>query len=141
MSDVGVDVDPSDPTPPYEQVRRQLAAHIATGTLPAGTRLPPVRQLAADLALATGTVARTYRELESAGLVATRRGGGTTVLAQGPRTTLTQRRARLGELAARFVADARTLQLGDDEAIGAIRAAFGEPSPPDATAARAVTPD
>ncbi|MET7426229.1 GntR family transcriptional regulator [Dactylosporangium sp. NPDC005555] len=74
----------SDPTPPYEQLRRQLAALITTGALPAGARLPPLRQLAGDLGLAVGTVARTYRELESAGLVESRRGGGTSVATAVP---------------------------------------------------------
>lgn len=68
-----------DPTPPYEQLRRQLAAMISTGVLRVDARLPPLRQLAGDLGLAVGTVARTYRELEQEGLVVTRRGGGTRV--------------------------------------------------------------
>jgi GntR family transcriptional regulator len=74
---LGVSV--TDPTPPYEQVRRQLADLITSGALPHGERLPPLRQLAGDLGLAVGTVARAYRELESAGLIASRRGGGTRV--------------------------------------------------------------
>ncbi|MGX6602097.1 GntR family transcriptional regulator [Micromonosporaceae bacterium Da 78-11] len=69
----------ADPTPPYEQLRRQLAELIRAGSLPAGSRLPPLRQLAGDLGLAVGTVARTYRELETAGLIVSRRGGGTRV--------------------------------------------------------------
>ena len=48
-----------DPTPPYEQLRRQLADLIGAGLLRPGDRLPPLRQLAADLGLAAGTVART----------------------------------------------------------------------------------
>jgi DNA-binding transcriptional regulator YhcF (GntR family) len=72
-------VDPADPTPPYEQLRRQIATLVATGALDDGERLPPVRQLAADLGLAAGTVARTYRELEAEGLVTTRRAAGTRV--------------------------------------------------------------
>jgi DNA-binding transcriptional regulator YhcF (GntR family) len=76
-----------DPTPPYEQVRRQLAGHIATGRLMAGSRLPPVRQLAADLGLAAGTVARAYRELEEAGLITTGRARGTHVTQGRGRTT------------------------------------------------------
>lgn len=72
-------VTTTDPTPPYEQVRRQLAALIGSGALPRGERLPPLRQLAGDLGLAVGTVARAYRELEAAGLVVSRRGGGTRV--------------------------------------------------------------
>ncbi len=72
-------VDTTNPTPPYEQLRRQLADLISAGALPAGERLPPLRQLAGDLGLAVGTVARTYRELETAGLITSRRGGGTRV--------------------------------------------------------------
>ena len=72
-------VTTTDPTPPYEQVRRQLAALIGSGALRRGERLPPLRQLAGDLGLAVGTVARAYRELEAAGLVVSRRGGGTRV--------------------------------------------------------------
>ncbi len=67
MTALTISVDPSSPTPPYEQLRQQLAQLIELGTLTDGTRLPPVRQLAADLGLAAGTVARTYRELEAAG--------------------------------------------------------------------------
>ena len=79
-----VTVDVLDPTPPYEQLRRQLADLIGSGVLSPGDRLPPVRQLAADLGLAVGTVARTYRELELAGYVRSRRGGGTRVATTAP---------------------------------------------------------
>ena len=79
MSAAELTVDPSDPTPPYEQLRRQLVELIATGRLAGGDRLPPVRQLAGDLGLANGTVARTYRELESSGHLVTSRGAGTRV--------------------------------------------------------------
>jgi DNA-binding transcriptional regulator YhcF (GntR family) len=72
-----------DPTPPYEQLRRQLAGHIESGRLVAGSRLPPVRQLAADLGLAAGTVARAYRELEEAALITTGRARGTHVTQHG----------------------------------------------------------
>ncbi|WP_406111849.1 GntR family transcriptional regulator [Streptomyces sp. NBC_01003] len=58
--------------PPYEQVRLQLADLILGGHLAENDRLPAVRQLAADLGLAAGTIARAYRELESANLVISR---------------------------------------------------------------------
>ncbi len=74
----------TDPTPPYEQLRRQLVALIQDGVLVGGQRLPPLRQLASDLGLAVGTVARTYRELESAGLVESRRGRGTRIVDDPP---------------------------------------------------------
>lgn len=76
-----VTVDPRSTTAPFEQVRSQLAAQIGDGTLVAGTRLPPVRRLAEDLGLAVNTVARAYRELETAGLVETHGRGGTVVTA------------------------------------------------------------
>ena len=63
--------DPGASEPPYEQLRRQIATRAASGELPAGTRLPTVRALAADLGLAVNTVAKTYRALETDGVVVT----------------------------------------------------------------------
>jgi DNA-binding transcriptional regulator YhcF (GntR family) len=71
--------DPSLPEPPYEQLRAQLASRIASGDLPAGTKLPTVRGLAAELGLAVNTVARVYRELEADGVVVTEGRRGTFV--------------------------------------------------------------
>jgi DNA-binding transcriptional regulator YhcF (GntR family) len=105
---------PGDPTPPYEQLRRQLADLIGSGVLTTGDRLPPLRQLAADLGLAAGTVARTYRELEGAGLVVSRRGGGTRV-AEGARRPAAQLRTALRGSALGYVRSARLLGASDDE--------------------------
>jgi GntR family transcriptional regulator len=74
-----LEVDTASPVPPFEQVREQLAGAILAGTLVPGERLPSIRQLAADLGLAAGTMARAYAELEGAGLVVTARGRGTRV--------------------------------------------------------------
>ncbi|MBA2280954.1 MAG: GntR family transcriptional regulator, partial [Acidimicrobiia bacterium] len=72
-----VTVDPSAALPPFEQVRSQLATMIRTGQLAGGTQLPPIRQLAKDLGVANGTVARAYSELERHGLVVARGRHGT----------------------------------------------------------------
>lgn len=61
--------------PPYEQLRSQIATLIASGTLKVADRLPAIRQLAGDLGIASGTVARAYRELENLGLVQARKRG------------------------------------------------------------------
>ena len=82
-------VDTASPTPPFEQIRAQLAALIRRGELAPDQRLPPVRQLAADLGLAVGTVARAYRELELTGQVTSRRGGGTRVAPVAARSAAT----------------------------------------------------
>ena len=122
---VSVTVALSDPTPPYEQLRRQFATFIETGQLRPGDRLPPLRQLARDLDLAVGTVARTYRELESAGLVRSRRGGGTTVSVPPISPQRTQRE-RLAGSADVFVAQARGLGVSRAEALSAVESAWRE---------------
>lgn len=81
-----IDLDTTSAVPAYEQVRSQLAEMISTGTLAPGFRLAPIRQLAKDLALAPGTVARVYRELEQEGLVLSRVRHGTVVAATSTRT-------------------------------------------------------
>ncbi|QDZ16985.1 GntR family transcriptional regulator [Humibacter ginsenosidimutans] len=72
-------IDPSLPTPLFEQLRDQLIAQITSGELAPGDKLPSVRQLAEDLELAPNTVARTYKELEASGYVVTRGRNGTVV--------------------------------------------------------------
>lgn len=122
---VALRLDHGDPTPPYEQLRRQLATAIESGLLQPGTRLPTVRQLAADLGVAAGTVMRSYAELEGEGLIVTRRGGGTTV-GDSPRTlSETERRRRLAEITATFVSQARLIVVGDDEIRRAVDGLLG----------------
>ncbi|OXM42510.1 GntR family transcriptional regulator [Amycolatopsis alba] len=70
---------------PWRQVRDRIVHLITTGALAPGTRLPSIRQLARDLALASGTVARAYRELEEHGWVHTARARGTVVAEAGDR--------------------------------------------------------
>jgi GntR family transcriptional regulator len=117
----------SDPTPPYEQLRRQVAHLIATGVLSPGDRLPPLRQLAADLGLAVGTVARTYRELEAADLVVSRRGGGTRVRADLPSTVDPERAVQ--RLAESYVREARLLGADDEAIRSAVERAIAAPAP------------
>lgn len=119
MSLTTVTVDLLDPTPPYEQLRRQLADLIGSGVLSPGDRLPPVRQLAADLGLATGTVARTYKELEQSGYVRSRRGGGTRVAATAPAPPSPAR--ALEEAAAAYLERARALGATPSDAADALR--------------------
>ncbi|MBK0332879.1 GntR family transcriptional regulator [Brachybacterium sp. MASK1Z-5] len=80
-------VDLSNPTPPFEQVRCEILAQIDAGELRAGDRLPTIRALARDLGLAPGTVARSFKLLEEAGVIVTRRGAGTVVADVGAPTS------------------------------------------------------
>lgn len=74
-------VDPDSGIAPWRQVRDQLLHLVRTGALPVGSRLPTIRQLAGDLGLAAGTIARVYRELEAGGVLRTARRQGTVVAA------------------------------------------------------------
>jgi len=73
-----ITLSPSGGTP-SEQIYDQLRGLISTGRLAADERLPSVRQLASDLGIAPGTVAKAYKQLEEEGLVVSRTGAGTRV--------------------------------------------------------------
>jgi GntR family transcriptional regulator len=120
-------VDVTSATPPFEQVRAQLAGHVAAGVLRAGDRLPTVRALAADLGLAVGTVARAYRELEAQGVVVSRRRTGTVVAQPAPGAPQVPDRG-LSEAAAALVARARSAGLDDERVVDLVRAALATPS-------------
>ena len=118
-----ITIDDNNPTPPFEQIRGQLADQIRAGTLSAGQRLPSVRQLAVDLRVATGTVARAYSALETAGLLTTSRGSGTRVRPdQG---------IGAGALASarRFVQAQRREGASLDDALSAVRAEWARETP------------
>ncbi|MFG2099207.1 GntR family transcriptional regulator [Micromonospora echinaurantiaca] len=117
-------VDQDSSVPPYEQVRGQLAEMVGDGRLPVGTRLPTVRQLAADLNLAANTVARAYRELEAAGLLRTRGRHGTFV-APGRDDAMD----RLQRAAADYAAQAGRLGVPPAAALALVRAALDATRP------------
>ncbi|WP_410607758.1 GntR family transcriptional regulator [Amycolatopsis sp. lyj-109] len=116
-----VPFDSDSPVPPYEQVRSGLATRINDRSLAVGTKLPTVRQLAADLGIAPNTVARAYRELEEAGLIETRGRAGSFVAAAGDQT-----RRRAQQAAAEYAKTTRKLGLADAEALSIVRAALDE---------------
>ena len=121
MTALRVGVDPGSGVAPWRQIYDQIERMIAGGTLPPGARLPSIRQLARDLGLASGTVARVYRELETVELVTTGRARGTTVTEPAERAS---RAALLHAGAARFAAYAHDLGVDADTAAEAVRAAY-----------------
>ncbi len=74
-------IDPRDDVPVYGQIAGQIRSRIATGDVPAGTLLPPVRVLAGDLGVNMNTVARAYRLLEAEGFVRIHERSGAEVIA------------------------------------------------------------
>lgn len=65
--------------PPSDQIYQHLRGQILSGRLLPGERLATVRQLARDLGVAPGTVARAYKQLEADQLIVTRSAAGTRV--------------------------------------------------------------
>ena len=63
----------------YIVLLQSLRAAIRSGTLPAQHRLPPVRELAWQLGITPGTVARAYKLANDEGLLDTAVGRGTFV--------------------------------------------------------------
>lgn len=108
-----ISIDAADPTPPFEQIRQQMADQIRTGAIVAGTKLPSVRQLAGDLRVANGTVVRAYSELEAEGLLESNRSG-----TRVRRVDVLPAEARTAARA--YIASLHGLSL--DDAISAVRA-------------------
>jgi LacI family transcriptional regulator len=74
-------LDPRSDVGIAAQIRTRIAFLIADGELVADERLPPVRDLARQLGVNVNTVRSAYAKLEADGLVRTRHGVGTVVLA------------------------------------------------------------
>lgn len=115
-------VDDRSPVPPYEQLRAQIAALVRAGVLAEGTRLPAIRQLANDLGVAGGTVARAYRELEATGIVEARGRHGTVVAASAESTD-----EQLVTVARSFLDTVLDLGASLDEAIAVLRVVAARP--------------
>lgn len=104
---------------PSEQIHDQLRGLITTGRLAADERLPSVRQLASDLGVAPGTVAKAYKQLEEESLVVSRTGAGTRV----SRSAASVSRA-VAEAARALVAAARRDGLSPEDTERVLRATW-----------------
>jgi DNA-binding transcriptional regulator YhcF (GntR family) len=113
-------LDAASDVPPYEQLRVQVASRAASGELPAGTKLPTVRALAAELHLAVNTVAKAYRALESDGVIATEGRRGTFIASSTGAADTTEAR----HAAAAYAALARRLGLTREEALNLVDRAW-----------------
>jgi GntR family transcriptional regulator len=117
-----IEVDTASGLAPWRQVHDQILALVHGGALPRGAQLPTIRQLARDLGLAAGTVARAYRELEAAGVLHTARRHGTVVAlppGEGPPAPDPLRQA-----AAEFVARAKALGVPVERALAEVNAHY-----------------
>ncbi|MGB3683941.1 MAG: GntR family transcriptional regulator [Rubrobacteraceae bacterium] len=108
-------VDTGSGVPIYVQIVDQVRHAAGVGSLEAGDRLPTVRALAKELAIAPNTVVKAYSELQRSGMIESRPGVGT-VISEGVADVAREDKleafnGRLSEL----VRDAVGLGITEDE--------------------------
>ncbi len=113
-------IDTRDRRPLHQQVTEKLQALILAGALPAGSRLPSVREMAVTLAINPNTVQRAYQELERRGLIDPVKGRGAYV-ADGSTIARQKRREALSGLAAALEV-CRASGVPGEEVLRAVRA-------------------
>jgi GntR family transcriptional regulator len=118
---VDIHISQGDGVPIYLQIVNQVKYLVASGRLGVGDELPTIRALAERLVINPNTVARAYRELESAGIVAARRSAGTVVTDTG--TPLARRECMniLAERVDTLLAEARQMNFETEEVLDLIR--------------------
>ena len=99
----------------------ELKASILEAELPPGTKLPTVRALADELGLAVNTVAKAYRDLESAGVLETRGRAGSFIALSSDGAE-----HALQVDAAAYAARAASLGIDPERALQYVRTALGD---------------
>ena len=111
----------SDGVPIYRQIVTQVKYLVASGRLVEDQQLPPVRKLAEELIVNPNTVARAYRELESEGVVSSRRGSGVFVSGYGSPLARTEQNKILGERIDALLSEARQMNFDVEAVVKLIR--------------------
>ena len=78
--------------PVYSQLVEHIKLAIVSGEFPLGSRLPSVRELAAEAGVNPNTMQRAFAELEREGLVLTQRTAGRTLTEDALRIETVKRR-------------------------------------------------
>lgn len=109
-----IHITEADGTPFYLQVVNQIKFLVASGRLGEGEQLPPVRRLAQQLLVNPNTIARAYRELESEGVVASKRGAGVFVSDSGSPLSQKEKTRILNERIDMLLAESSQLGVSVD---------------------------
>jgi GntR family transcriptional regulator len=94
-----VRIDRAYSTAVFEQVAAEIRRAILDGEAKPGERLPPAKDLAAELGVNTNTVLRSLRLLRDEGLLEFRRGRGVTVAGTPERTIVLEKARELIDVA------------------------------------------
>ena len=87
-----LDLEGQDERPIYGRIADQVRFAVASGVLRPGQLVPSVRELSKQLVVNPNTVARAYRDLQLAGLLASVRGTGLEVAPGAPEKCREERR-------------------------------------------------
>jgi GntR family transcriptional regulator len=96
---VALKVDRTESVAVFEQVASELRRAILDGEAKPGERLPPAKDLAAELGVNTNTVLRALRLLRDEGLLEFRRGRGVSVTGTPERAAVLAKARELVTLA------------------------------------------
>ncbi len=102
----------------YKQIINIIYAAIGNGELSEGDKLPTIKELSEQLEVNPNTIAKSYRELELKGVIASKRGNGSYISANQLSTvTLTdeEKEVRLNNLFSRIIAQAKNEGITEDE--------------------------
>ncbi len=116
-----IQVSLQDGVPIYRQIVNQVKYLVASGRLSTGEQVPPVRKLAEQLIVNPNTVARAYRELETEGVLTTRRGAGAFVAENGSPLARREQHRILSERIDVLLAEAGTMNVDLDTVLKLVR--------------------
>lgn len=116
--------------PIYLQVMQQIKYLVASGRLQPGDELPSIRTLAEQLIVNPNTIARAYRELETAGVVEKRRTAGTFVAEAGSPLARKERLKLLKQRVDQLLVEAFQMGFGLDEVIKLVQQSELNSQPP-----------
>ena len=116
-----IHISTTDGVPIYLQIVNQVKYLVASGRLESGEEMPPIRVLAERLLINPNTVARAYRELETAGIVVKRRTAGTFVSDSRSPLARRERMKILTERIDALLAEAQQMKVGIDEIVQLVR--------------------
>ena len=112
-----IHISANDGLPIYLQIVKQVKYLVASGRLAPGQELPAIRVLAERLMVNPNTVARAYRELETAGVVEKRRTAGTFVSDQGSPLARRERTKILSQRIDALLAEARQMDISFEDVV------------------------
>ncbi len=119
-------VSNSSNEPIYEQISKQIKAHILKGELKEGDLLPSIRGLARDLQISVITTKRAYEELEKEGFIETVQGKGSYVAGQNKEIMREKKLNIIEEKLSKIVEESKALGISFNEILEILKILYEE---------------